>query len=186
MEIGSSYTWELTEGNELTDGCFPMLPNGSMIVGTPSALTWNYTGVTEKTTDAKYNRGFCFKFDSELSTKNYEGAIKTIVIRMCQTVKSKVTVLIKVNGVAVAVFGSDAALSAGKLDAFQGLKCSLQTAGTASDNDKDYITLTIDKTQTGDGVYYLDTPLAGEIAFEIRRNNSSVKQPLFIRSISIN
>ena len=56
MEIGSSYTWELTEGNELTDGCFPMLPNGSMIVGTPSALTWNYTGVTEKTTDAKYNR----------------------------------------------------------------------------------------------------------------------------------
>ena len=61
MEIGSSYTWELTEGNELTDGCFPMLPNGSMIVGTPSALTWNYTGVTEKTTDAKYNRGFCFK-----------------------------------------------------------------------------------------------------------------------------
>jgi len=72
MEIGSSYTWELTEGNELTDGCFPMLPNGSMIVGTPSALTWNYTGVTEKTTDAKYNRGFCFKFDSELSTKNYE------------------------------------------------------------------------------------------------------------------
>lgn len=119
MEIGSSYTWELTEGNELTDGCFPMLPNGSMIVGTPSALTWNYTGVTEKTTDAKYNRGFCFKFDSELSTKNYEGAIKTIVIRMCQTVKSKVTVLMKVNGVAVAVFGSDAALSAGKLDAFQ-------------------------------------------------------------------
>lgn len=118
MEIGSSYTWELTEGNELTDGCFPMLPNGSMIVGTPSALTWNYTGVTEKTTDAKYNRGFCFKFDSELSTKNYEGAIKTIVIRMCQTVKSKVTVLMKVNGVAVAVFGSDAALSAGKLDAF--------------------------------------------------------------------
>lgn len=186
MEIGSSYTWELTEGNELTDGCFPMLPNGSMIVGTPSALTWNYTDVTEKTTDAKYNRGFCFKFDSELSTKNYEGAIKTIVIRMCQTVKSKVTVLMKVNGVAVAVFGSDAALSAGKLDAFQGLKCSLQTAGTASDNDKDYITLTIDKTQTGDGVYYLDTPLAGEIAFEIRRNNSSVKQPLFIRSISIN
>ena len=186
MEIGSSYTWELTEGNELTDGCFPMLPNGSMIVGTPSALTWNYTGVTEKTTDAKYNRGFCFKFDSELSTKNYEGAIKTIVICMCQTVKSKVTVLMKVNGVAVAVFGSDAALSAGKLDAFQGLKCSLQTAGTASDNDKDYITLTIDKTQTGDGVYYLDTPLAGEIAFEIRRNNSSVKQPLFIRSISIN
>ena len=173
MEIGSSYTWELTEGNELTDGCFPMLPNGSMIVGTPSALTWNYTGVTEKTTDAKYNRGFCFKFDSELSTKNYEGAIKTIVIRMCQTVKSKVTVLMKVNGVAVAVFGSDAA-------------CSLQTAGTVSDNDKDYITLTIDKTQTGDGVYYLDTPLAGEIAFEIRRNNSSVKQPLFIRSISIN
>ena len=81
---------------------------------------------------------------------------------------------------------TDAALSAGKLDAFQGLKCSLQTAGTASDNDKDYITLTIDKTQTGDGVYYLDTPLAGEIAFEIRRNNSSVKQPLFIRSISIN
>ena len=105
---------------------------------------------------------------------------------MCQTVKSKVTVLMKVNGVAVAVFGSDAALSAGKLDAFQGLKCSLQTAGTASDNDKDYITLTIDKTQTGDGVYYLVTPLAGEIAFEIRRNNSSVKQPLFIRSISIN
>lgn len=64
MEIGSSYTWELTEGNELTDGCFPMLPNGSMIVGTPSALTWNYTGVTEKTTDAKYNRRICkFKFN---------------------------------------------------------------------------------------------------------------------------
>lgn len=181
MTLGSPYTWELQATDFVTN------PNGSMTVGIP-ALGWNYTGVDVSACDAKYERGFSFRFEnSELSTTTYEGAIGKIVIRSCQTANSRVTALLKVNGVSVAVLGSSAALKAGGFDDFEGLKCTLQTSASASKNDLDYITLTIDKTQAGRaGIWILDAPLAGDITFEMCLNGGKANQPLFFRSISIN
>ena len=173
MAIGSTYTWTLTEDHFATN------PNGSMTAGTP-ALPWSYTGVDKSARDLKSDRGFQFCFDNtELSTTAYEGAIKTIVLCICQTTSSKVTALMKVNGVPVAAFGNANALKAGGLDTFEGLKCSLGTK-------KGYVTLTIDKAQTGAGIYHLDAPLAGEITFEMHRNGGKSNQSLFIHTITVN